>query len=190
MQICDVLKPVRAANANAAIRTSCTTLMMLVLARSRPARYRCADFKAISNCANASGSAAKASRTRFSAARRSSAFFSLRMTGLSLLAAPRIVSINDVANDGLVSQVSERISHSFGPRLPNSRINAANFSAYSLESFAKRESSHIARLGAAESTSPIAVINVSTNDGSPNAAAIAPSAPGPIEVPAVISRWC
>ncbi|CAB4787001.1 unannotated protein [freshwater metagenome] len=161
---------------------------MLVLARSRPARYRCADFKAISNCANVSGSVANASRTRFSAARRSSTFFSLRMTGLSLLAAPRIVSTSEVTKVGLVSHVSERISHSLGPRLPNSRMNAANFSAYSLESFDKRESSHITRLGAAESTSPMAVINVSANDGSPKAAAIAPSAPGPIEVPAVISR--
>ena len=161
---------------------------MLVLARSRPAKYRCADFKAISNCANASGSVANASRTRFSAARRSSTFFSLRMIGLSLLVAPRIVSINDVTNVGLVSQVSDRMSHSLGPRLPNSRMNAPNFSAYSRDSLDNRESSHIARLGAAESTSPMAVINVSTNDGSPNAAAIAPSAPGPIEVPAVISK--
>jgi hypothetical protein len=170
------------------MRTSCNTRITLVLVRSRPARYACAEPRPISNWASVSGSAARISRTFAVAASRASAFLSLRAVGDSSSAAPRMRSISTVTSSGLVSHTSLRMSHSFGPRLPNSRMNASKPSRYWADDGSRRDSSHIARLGAAESTSPRLVMRVSASDGSPSAAATAPSTPGPIDEPAVIAR--
>ena len=107
----------------------------------------------------------------------------LRSCGASSSDAGRITSISPSASDGWVSQVSLRRSHSVGPRLPNRRTNAAKPAVNSGDDAGSRESSHIAWLGAAESTSPMPVISVSAREGSSSAWATAASTPGPIELP-------
>ena len=162
--------------------------MMFVFARSRPARYVCADDSPASNCASVSGSSANAERTRLVTASRSAAPEADRAAGSPSGPCLRITLIRLSASSGCVSHTSLIRSHSFGPRLPYSARNARNADRNSSESGSSRDSFHIARLGSAESTSPTPVISVSASVGSPIASATAARIPGPIEAPAVTVR--
>ena len=107
------------------MRTSSITRMMVVFVRSRPARYRWAEWSPARNWASAPGSPASASSTRAVAASLVATLAALRASGAAESSASRSRSMRASARAGSVSQVSERMSHSLGPRLPCSRTNVA-----------------------------------------------------------------
>ena len=190
-------------------RISCTTLMLFVLVRSRPTLVRWATRSPASNAPRASASPASMPRTWAVPASRSVARTSVRAWGESASAAKRMRSMAASGRPGLVPHTWLRSSHSFGPRHPKSRRkcpkrqsnSAASLSPASASALSRsarpgrpasnaavnasdprtmRPSSHSAKLGAAESTSPSPDTSVITSSGRPTAAATWATAPRPM----------
>ena len=103
-----------------------STRMMVVFVRSRPARYRWAEWRPARNCASAAGSPARACSTlRGGLLPRRHVGGAATASGAAESSVSRSRSMRTSARAGSVSQVSERMSHSLGPRLPCSRTNVA-----------------------------------------------------------------
>ena len=180
------------------------TRTTLVLARSRPARNSCADFRAASKSPAVSGSPAIFSRRSAATRSRSSTAAALRIDGARESSDRRIKSIAARAIRGLTSHDGDRGSYSFWPREPWSWRNwrnwarkrrassppldssaaitlsgpASNAALTSADSRAARPSVHISCDGAAESTSIPASRRIASV-GSPTPSLIAARAPVP-----------
>ena len=98
-------------------------------------------------------------------------------------------SIATSASAGFVSHDGDRVSHSLGPRLPNSNTNSSKALANSAESGSSRDSAHMAWLGAAESTSPIPEMIGMIRSGRPTAVATPVITPSGTVAMYVVNRW-
>ena len=166
-----------------ATRVSLTKRTQLVFVRSRPGRYTAAAPCASSNCICASGLPASACDIAELNASRCEVSPARRRSGSASGGARRMRSMAASAMSGSVSHVGQLISHSLGPREPNSyrncskaSLNAAaslpdasaaapnradrptgpssNSAVNSLDAATWRPSRHIASDGAADATSP------------------------------------
>ncbi len=190
-----------------AIRDSSITRMMFVFDRSLPGTKMAALAMAARKVASVSASPASAVSTSTCTAFRSASRAAFWRFGEAESSASRIRSIAANAMSGFVSHVSERMSHSFGPRDPYSARNSSSAATKALafasldprsrasrpcgplskismsvaEARTCRLRSHIAYEGAAESTPPKPLINRIAASGLPIAAQIAPMVPGPID---------